>query len=40
MDKTTHRRVGKSELTVRNLLAVLAGEPPPACVNPQVLTGS
>ena len=35
---TEETRYAMRELTVRNLLAVLAGEPPPACVNPLVLT--
>ncbi len=35
---TEETRYAMRELTVRNLLAVLAGEAPPACVNPQVLT--
>jgi glyoxylate reductase len=34
---TAETRLAMRELTVRNLLAALAGERPPACVNPEVL---
>jgi phosphoglycerate dehydrogenase-like enzyme len=34
---TNETRYAMRELTVRNLLAALAGETPPACVNPEVL---
>lgn len=34
---TVRTRQRMAELAARNLLAVLAGEPPPACVNPIVL---
>jgi glyoxylate reductase len=34
---THETRYAMRELTVRNLLAALAGETPPACVNPEVL---
>lgn len=34
---TLRTRQRMSELAARNLIAVLRGQPPPACVNPQVL---
>ena len=34
---TTETRRAMRELAVRNLLAVLAGDTPPACINPEVL---
>ena len=34
---TRETRYAMRELAVRNLLAVLRGERPPACVNPEVL---
>ena len=37
---TAETRLAMRELAVRNLIASLAGERPPACVNPQVLDGS
>jgi glyoxylate reductase len=37
---TAETRLAMRELAVRNLIAALAGERPPACVNPQVLDGS
>jgi glyoxylate reductase len=40
MATATHEtRLAMRELAVRNLLAVLAGKAPPACVNPRVLPG-
>ena len=36
---TNETRYAMRELAVRNLLAVLAGEPPPTCLNPDVLDG-
>lgn len=36
---TIRTRQRMSELAARNLIAVLTGEPPPACVNPNVLSG-
>ena len=34
---TKETRYAMRELAVRNLLAVLTGEPPPSCLNPEVL---
>ena len=34
---TRQTRYAMRELAVRNLLAVLTGEPPPTCLNPEVL---
>ena len=34
---TEETRLAMREMSVDNLLAVLAGEPPRACVNPSVL---
>ncbi len=34
---TEQTRYAMRELAVRNLLAVLSGEPPPTCLNPEVL---
>jgi lactate dehydrogenase-like 2-hydroxyacid dehydrogenase len=34
---TTGTRVGMGEIAVRNVVKVLAGEPPETCVNPEVL---
>ncbi len=36
---TNETRYAMRELAVRNLLAVLGGEPPPTCLNPEVLDG-
>jgi lactate dehydrogenase-like 2-hydroxyacid dehydrogenase len=33
---TLETRLAMAELTVSNLVAVLRGERPPACVNPEV----
>ncbi len=37
---TEETRYAMRELAVRNLLAVLSGEPPPTCLNPEVLASA